>query len=109
MSFYWVWVPAAVLLYIICAFFTKWANDDLSWRPVIALYVLNCFGLWPLIARFSKNVVVDGLLYDLIIFFSFYLTMLYLGAAEKFTFTQWVGTGMLAAGLIVIKVGEFWR
>lgn len=108
MSFHWVWIPAAVLLYIVCGYWTVWANDksDLnSMRWVWALYLLNVFGLWPWIARYSKNLVFDGLLYDLVIFFAFYLTLLYLGEASQFTKIQIVGSILVALGFLIMKVG----
>ena len=111
MSFYWIWIPAAILLYIVCGYWTIWANDKSdpnSIRWVWALYLINILGLWPWIARFSKNLVLDGLLYDLIIFFVFYLTVLCLGAAKGFTTVQWVGTGVVIVGFVMIKVGAYW-
>jgi hypothetical protein len=74
-------------------------------RWVWALYALNVFGLWPWIARFSKNIVFDGLLYDLVIFFAFYLTVLYLGEAENFTRWQWIGCILVVIGFMTMKVG----
>lgn len=107
MSFYWVWIPAVTLLYCVSAFWTVWANDKEnpnSWKWVIALYVLGLCGLWPLVARFSHNLVLDALLYDLIIFFAFYLTLLYLGEASKFTLMQWVGSILVVLGFLMLKV-----
>lgn len=107
--FYLFWIPSAIILMVVCGYFTLWANSDgpESWKWVGALYVLSLFGLWPLVAKFSKNLIVDALLYDMIIFFAFYLTMLHLNVAEQFTVTQWVGTMMVIAGFIVIKVGAY--
>lgn len=50
--------------------------------------------------------MLDSLLYDLIIFFSFYCTVVYLGAAEKFNMTQWIGTGLVVVGFIMLKAGK---
>jgi hypothetical protein len=109
--FYCLWIPAITIIMIACGYFTVWANSSdgfESWKWVGALYVLNFLGLWPLIAKFSKNLVLDALLYDLIIFFAFYLTMLHLKAADHFTMTQWVGTIVVLAGFVMIKVGAYW-
>jgi len=106
---YWVWIPAAILLYIASARFTVWANDKedpTSWKWVAALYVLNLCGLWPLIARYSRNILVDGLLYDLIIFFTFYATMVFLGSAQRFNDWQWGGCALVIVGFALMKIGE---
>ena len=103
--FYLFWVTAAIILYIIVGVLSKYANDSEEWKWVIFLYVCNFFGLWPIIARYSKNIVFDGLLYDLIIYFTFYGTLLFMGAAAKFTTYQWAGTFLVGIGFILLKIG----
>ena len=108
MSFYWVWIPSVILLYIVCGLWSTWANDKTdpnSFRWVWALYLLNIGGLWPWVARFSNNIVFDSLLYDLLIFFSFYCTVWYLGAASDFTRLQVMGSLLVVAGFLMLKVG----
>ncbi len=107
---HWVWVPLAILLYVVSAHWTVWANDrnnPESWKWVAALWVLNLCGLWPLVARYSRSLVLDSLLYDLIIFFTFYITLVCLGAAERFNGWQWIGCVAVISGFLLLKIGEF--
>jgi len=95
-----------MILCVLWGCMTMKANaPNSSWNWVIGLYLVNLLSVWPLIARYSKNVIYDGLLYDLIIFFVFYGTVVYLGAAHKFTAIQWFGTGMVIAGFLILKLG----
>jgi drug/metabolite transporter (DMT)-like permease len=107
---YWVWIPLLIVLYVVSANFTVWANDKENpdgWKWVAALYFLNLCGLWPLVARYSRALVMDSLIYDLILFFTFYFTLVYLGAAERFNGWQWAGCVAVIMGFVLMKIGEF--
>jgi len=103
--FYAFWVITAIFLYIFVGVISKYANESDEWKWVIILYGCNFLGLWPIIARYSKNLIFDGLLYDLIIYFTFYGTLLIMGSAAKFTTYQWVGTFFVGIGFILLKIG----
>ena len=107
--FYAAWITYICILFTLSAYVSKQANDSDSWKWVYILFFMNLFGAWPIVARYSKNLIFDSLLYDLIIFFTFYLTLLYLGAAKSFSPVQWVGTVIVAIGFIVLKLGEYIR
>jgi hypothetical protein len=106
-TFYLIWIPLVIVIYATSAVLTKWANGDESgtWKWVIWLYLLNALGLWPLVAKFSKNLVFDALLYDITIFFSFMLTLMYLDAASKFNVIQWIGTILIVVGFVTLRMG----
>ena len=72
MTQYW-WVPLAICSYILYAWLSKRSNEDSSYIYVIYLYLIQALGLWPLIAKFSKNLLFDGILFDFIIITTFYL------------------------------------
>ena len=105
--FYAAWISFIVVLYAVVALVTKWANEEPTdtWRWVIILYALGFFGAWPIVAKFSKNVVFDALLYDIVMFFAFNVTLIILGCANKFTSLQWVGVFVVMAGYVLLKVG----
>ena len=103
---FYLWIPIAIIFYTAVAIFSKWANDESdTWRWVIVLFALNCVGMWPLVAKYSKNLVFDGLLYDLLIFMTFYSVILLMGAGKGFTPVQWVACVMVVIGFIMLKVG----
>ena len=101
---YILWTLVAIL-YIVYAIITKKANDTHSWSWVAVLYFLNALGLWPLVSMYSKNIILDGFIYDIIIFVTFYVTMIIMGAGERFTTTQWIASAMMFLGLILFKLG----
>lgn len=89
------------------AIMSKKANDQpqsLTWFWL--LVVTQIFGLWPWIARYSKNLFFDGLLYDFIITLTFYGTFVALGIGKGFTVIQWLALAMVLAGLFVLKFGS---
>jgi len=59
-----------------------------------------------LISIISKRQLFDGLLFDSIIFLVFPLTMLYLGAGDKFSGWQWTGLGLVVAGMLAMRWGQ---
>jgi hypothetical protein len=99
---YW-WIPILTALCVTSAWLSKTAQDTQKWYPVIWMYVIQCVCIWPIVARYSKNLIFDGLLYDSIIVFSFLLTFIALDCGENFSVLNWVGVGLVATGLIVIK------
>lgn len=101
MTFYWVWIPLVFLLYAAVAFTSKWAQDDPGWKWVAVLYVLNAVGLWPLVAKYSKNLMFDGLLYETIMFLGFYGVLIIIGT--KLTVLQYVGVALVLIGLLMVK------
>jgi hypothetical protein len=105
--FYFFWITYTILLYILYAVFSKWANDESHhWRWVVILWTIHSFGIWPLVAKYTKNIVADALLYDILVFFSFYFVLLYLGSASKFTIWQWTGTFFVIMGYFLLKIGK---
>lgn len=66
--------------------------------------IFSAIPVWPLISRVSKGLLVDGLLYDVVLFFSYAGTLLLLGAGKEFTFWQWIGFFLVTIGFILLKV-----
>jgi len=101
---YW-WIPLAFIVYIAYAYYTKCANDNPDgWSPLLKLYVIQCLGMWPIIARYSNNLFYDGLLFDAIVLLSYCGTLIVMGAADGFTIVQWIGVATVVVGLFLIKL-----
>jgi len=104
MWWYLTWIIIVLLNNAVSAYTSKQANDTKAWSWVIATYISGCIGLWPLVARSSKNLVFDGFLYDTMIFTGFYITLLCLGAAKGFGPYQWTASILIFVGLILFKL-----
>lgn len=97
---YW-WVPVVLIMYAITSWLSVHAKN--GWQFVFGLYILQCFGLWPIISRYSKNLPLDVLLFDLLIIISFYVTLWYMGQMTQFTFWQWFGFVLAITGIFLMK------
>jgi hypothetical protein len=100
------WIPLVALYYILFAIFSKYSNDNnTNNNYTIALFILQAVGLWPIITRYSSNIIRDGILFDIIAVTMFYFTVVFMGGASKFTAVQWVGTFVAIIGVLMMKVG----
>jgi hypothetical protein len=103
LTFYVIWVVYMVCLTSLYAIVSVRSQGCEVWWPTIILWGLGCIGIWPLVARYSTNLLFDGLLYDIIMvttFFGVCLVML----DERLQSQQWVGFFMALLGLILMKV-----
>ena len=102
---FYLWVPLVIIAYTLVAIISKKANDTQEWSWIWMLYVLNIVGIWPLLSKYSKNILFDGLLHDFIVFMTFYGTLIIMGSASTFSTTQWIATTMIILGFILFKLG----
>ena len=109
-SQYW-WVPITIVMYIVIAILSKNAADvsGMKNKWFYLLFVVQMFPLWALVAAYSKpkDLLFNGLLYDLLMFSSYTFCLILLGSAAKFTTLQWIGMMLAVSGYILIKFGEF--
>jgi len=105
-SFHYLWwVPITIIYYIIFSWLSK-QNNIFGGKWFWILFVFGAFcPMWIIVTRVSKNLLFDGMLYDNIMFLTYALTMLYLGAAEKMTISQWIGLIFIIGGSIIIRIG----
>jgi hypothetical protein len=102
---YW-WIPVVIIYYIIYAYFSKLNGDTKYLSYFFLLYIMQAMAIWPIVSRYSKNVLIDGMIYDLIIVMVFYGTLIWMGAARPFGWLQWTGLVLMVAGTILIKLGK---
>jgi|WetSurMetagenome_2_1015567.scaffolds.fasta_scaffold1608431_1 hypothetical protein len=102
MLFYLFWIPAVVIYYIIYAYLSKQFNEGFCnfW----VFYLFNLLPIWVFVAKYSTNIAFDGLLYDVIMFLTFFITLVFLGVGESFTTSQWVGFCMVICGFLLMKL-----
>lgn len=106
---YYIWIPLLTVTVVIQSWLSVQSNQTSgSWFWVNYFYVpvvmLIC-PLWPLIARSTKNIVFDGMLFDsiMIVGFTFSLAM-FSGKIAQFSVTSWVGISLVMFGLFIFKL-----
>lgn len=104
-SIYTLWLPLTAIYYAVYTWMSKQNNDEGgNWWWIMYLFGAIC-PFWVIISRHSKNLYADGLVYDLVMFFSYVLTMAFLGGGAKFTGLQWGGLAFIVTGFVMIKSG----
>ena len=103
---YW-WIPIAVIMYSTYAYLTK--QNNLHQTPLWfwIMWAVGAIPLWNWVSLRSKQLLVDGFMYDLVILLSYVCTLIYLGEADKFASSQWVGLGLGIIGIVLMKVKLF--
>jgi len=101
--FQYSWIPLLFAYYCIFYWMSK-KNNDLGghWFWVVYIFGAIC-PFWVIVSRISKNLILDGLIYDLTMFSSFIGTMIYLGAGAKFNIFQWIGLAFIIVGFVVMR------
>ena len=67
------------------------------------MWFVGAIPLWNFVSRYSKNLLADGFVYDLILLLSYVGTLIYLGEASKFNVVQWIGLVFCILGITLIK------
>lgn len=104
MIHYW-WVPLLLLTTVFYYYCSVWANDTESYKPIFYMWLIQAFGLWPVVAKYSKSLMFDGLLFDTILMVSCVVVLALYGKADGFGVWQWSGVVMVVAGLMLVKTG----
>lgn len=99
---YW-WVPAIIFYYCVTSWLSVLVKDEQGWKYFIILQAAQILSLWAIVAKFSRNLVFDGMLFDILILVSFYVMMFSMGQMEDFSGKQWVGCVFCVLGLLMIK------
>lgn len=103
MATYLWWLPATVLFYSVFAWLSVQSNERHGWWPwVLYLYGASC-PIWVLVSMRSKRLLFDGMVYDNLMFLSFVVTLLLLGA-HTVSGWQWVGLVLVVLGSVLMRV-----
>ena len=99
-----VWsVPVCIVFYIIFAWISK-NNSEHGGKWFWWTWAWNMVPLWAIVSKYSKNIMFDGMLYDVILMLTYVFTMIYLGADESFTTLNRIGIVVVITGFIMMKV-----
>lgn len=101
---YFLWIPIVTLHYILYAWLSKQNNVHKTWKWFWILFLVGSLGqYWPWISKHSKNLLLDGFLFDLIMISSYVGALIYLGEASEFNKIQWTGVAFALLGIILMK------
>lgn len=100
-----LWTIMLVISSFLGAYSAKLSNNNI---PYGNLYVFLCgmFGifLWMWVAKISKNLLFDSVLYDIILTTVFTLSFIILKCGTAFAPINWIGLALAIIGLILMKI-----
>lgn len=101
---YW-WIIPLIIYYVIYNWMSVKNNQTSNnyWYVVMFIYGALC-PFWVIVSRYSRSLMLDGILYDFIMLITYYGTMIYLDQAIKFAWWQWVAVVMIFVGMIIIRI-----
>lgn len=101
MNIFW-WILIA-LFYCLHALINKY-NNDLGGKWFYFSWLMAIIPIFPLVCKYSRDLLVDGMIFDAIMFISYIIVLLYLGCGETFTKLNWIGLFITIIGFILLKV-----
>ena len=72
-----------------------------KWTVVI--WIVGIVQIWPIVSRISKNLVVDGLLYDSLMACAYLITLGLLGRFKQFSSINYAGIVLIVLGIILSR------
>jgi hypothetical protein len=96
------WIPSVIVTYVAIAWVSK-QSQELGGIYFWLLAVVP-IPLWAFVTRVSSNLLIDGLIYDILIMTSFSGGLLLLGVSSGFAVHQYIGLVIAIAGIILMKV-----
>ncbi len=98
---YFIWIPALIILTIVWALIAKQVN--LNPNSYYFYFLFLAIPVWPFVARHSKNLMFDGMVYDALMTIVYTMTFVVIAAGSNFTMLQWVGCFVSLIGLLMMK------
>jgi len=103
--FYFIWIPITILIYATIGWLSVRVNvsDNKFWY--IPFIIIQMFPFWVVVARYSKNLTMDCLIYDVIIFLISALSIgFFSGQLLNFSLFQYIGFALVIIGFILMQV-----
>lgn len=60
--------------------------------------------LWIIVAKLSKNLLIDSFIFDIVMTLGFAVGFIYLGYSDGFTIINWLGIVLCVLGIVFIKL-----
>jgi hypothetical protein len=101
--FYLLWVPLLMLMHSLLGYASVQANNNSkSWFYIS--WLLICIPVWPMVAKYSKNIVFDGLLFDSIMLITYsFAVIIICKQYETLKFINFIGFFLVISGLILFR------
>ena len=101
MNPYFIWIPSLIILTALWA----WMAKQVNMHPNSLLFYMLFLSIpvWGFVARISKNLLIDGFIYDVIMTLAYAGTFIFMGAAQGFTISNWLGVILTMIGIVLMK------
>jgi len=101
-----IWIPVIILTSVLSSYFSTKINNDAGTRWFIASWCLGLLPIWTVISKFSNNLVLDGMMFDILIFVSYAVALsIFTKTHTFFMFLQWCGFGLAIVGFFIMQLG----
>ena len=70
----------------------------------LVLWLFSCVPLWPMVTKFTTNVVRDAIIFDLLLIVGFHIGLIIFGSYNGLTPQQWAGACLAIFGLILFTI-----
>ena len=100
----WFFVPTLIISVLYA--WTSYKNKEFGGNYIYWVWAVNLIPIFPLLSKYSKNLVRDGAIYSVILLIGYLFTLMYLGESKGFNSYQWVGISMVVCGYIFLNMGE---
>lgn len=99
---YW-WIPIVLALYVVMGILSIKVNRGGGLGLFIGLYIVSSIAIWPFVVKYSRNLILDGTIYDFMIILGYFGAFYFMGEMDKLVWYQWCGLGMVITGLWLLK------
>lgn len=99
------WISYLIIHMITSAYLSYKTNlsPDKMWFYLTVL--IGMIPVWAIVAKYSRNLSADGLLYDIIITLIYYPALLYFsGTLGNMQWYQWLGFALAAGGAFLVRL-----
>ena len=103
MIFYLIWIPLIVLWIVIYTYFSNQFGITKEFKWLGLVYIMNLIPTWSSIVYFSKNLIFDGLLFNLIIVIGTTICLGYWKNIQLNTL-QYLALGLIIIALILFNL-----
>jgi hypothetical protein len=102
-----LWILAVIASSSFAGYLSYKSNisQDLKWT--VYLWALNILPIWAIIARYSKSLIFDGLLYDTLLIVSYTVAVVaFSNKTISLNAIQTSCVGIIVLALIIFKIAE---
>lgn len=103
MTPYALWIPLTLFSNVLyCWLSVKYSGQ--FWKLYLTLELVALIPAWTCVAYFSKNIIFDSFIFDMLLVVSSPLVFMYFGQACHFTAVNYVGIALAVIGLILARL-----